>query len=187
MFVDKRSLSGDIGRSGATGRTKLVYLYGREVMNKYPFIFSDKPYYRIRRHLVFWTFWWLFQGFLYAFTPSTISVNYMAKIPYSMVESIIYLIAHMFLAYSLMYFVLPRYLLKGKYAMTVIWVLVLFLATAAISSLIALYVIDPLRDWLLPQTLQPSKSSAPQVFIWAYWLACVEPSPSAVWLQPSSS
>jgi uncharacterized membrane-anchored protein YhcB (DUF1043 family) len=152
-----------LGGAGSRALNAGVSL-GGEVMNKYPFIFSDKPYYRIRRHLVFWTFWWLFQGFLYAFTPSTIRVDYMAKIPYSMVESIIYLIAHMFLAYSLMYFVLPRYLLKGKYFATVVWVLLMFLATAAISSVIALYVIDPLRDWLLPQTLQPSKRFRPAGF-----------------------
>lgn len=133
-------------------------------MNKYPFIFSDERRFRIRRHAAFWTFWWLFQGFLYAFTPVPFSISYLAKVPYSMVESAIYLWAHMFLAYSLMYFVLPRYLLQGKYLATGIWVLVLFLATASISALLALYLVDPIRDSVLPPELQPYKRLRPHTF-----------------------
>lgn len=133
-------------------------------MNKYPFIFSDVRRYRIRRHLAFWTFWWLFQGFLYAFTPAPINVSYLDRIPYSMVESSIYLLAHIFLAYSLMYFVLPRYLLKNKYAVTGIWVLILFFATAAISTLIAMYIVDPIRDSILSEELQPVKRFRPHSF-----------------------
>lgn len=133
-------------------------------MNKYPFIFSNARRYRIVRHAAFWTFWWLFQGFLYAFTPAPAGVSYLARIPYSMVESAIYLVAHIFLAYSLMYFVLPRYLLQNKYVATGIWVLVLFLATAAISSLISRHVVDPLRDSILPESLQPSKRFRPHSF-----------------------
>lgn len=133
-------------------------------MNKYPFIFSDERRYRIWRHVAFWTFWWVFQGFLYAFTPAPVNISYAARIPYSMVESIIYLPAHMFLAYSLMYFVLPRYLLKNRYAATGAWVLTLFFLTGALSASISIYVVDPVRDALLPQDLQPSKRFRPHSF-----------------------
>lgn len=133
-------------------------------MNKYPFIFSDAPWYRIRRHLAFWTFWGLFQGFLYAFTPAPVNVSYLDRLPYTMVESAIYLFAHIFLAYSLMYFVLPRYLLKGKYVATGIWVLILFFATAAFSTCIALYIIDPIRDSILAPQLPSAKRPRPPSF-----------------------
>jgi hypothetical protein len=120
-------------------------------MNKSPFIFSDAPWYRIQRHLAFWTFWWLFQGFLYAFTPVPVKVAYIDRIPLSMLESLIFLSAHIFLAYSLMYFVLPRYLLKNKYLATGIWVIVLFFATAALSALISMYIVEPVRNWIVPE------------------------------------
>lgn len=120
-------------------------------MNKYPFIFSDAPRYRIGRHLAFWTFWWLFQGFLYAFTPVPVKASYIDRIPISMLESSIFLLAHLFLAYSLMYFVLPRYLLKNKYLATGIWVIVLFFATAALSALISMYIVEPVRNWIVPE------------------------------------
>ncbi|WP_276479443.1 sensor histidine kinase [Paraflavitalea pollutisoli] len=128
-------------------------------MNKYPFIFSDQPQYRIQRHLYFWAFWWIFQAVLYSFTPLPASLGpafaVWERLPYSLVESAIYLIAHMFLAYSLMYFVLPRLLLKNRYLATGIWVFILFIATGALSSVLSLVIVDPVRNFVLPAYLQP--------------------------------
>jgi hypothetical protein len=119
-------------------------------MNKYPFIFSNEPRYRIRRHLLFWLFWWLFQGFLYAFTPARFGLTYAQRLPVSLVESAVFLLAHIFLSYTLMYFVLPRYLLKNRYLLTGFWVLVAFLATAAISSLLSMFVLGPVLRFIFP-------------------------------------
>lgn len=120
-------------------------------MNKYPFIFSNELRYRIQRHLFFWFFWWLFQGFLYAFTPGRFGLTYAQRIPISMIESAIFLLAHIFLSYTLMYFVLPRYLLKNKYLLTGFWTLVAFFATAALSAVLAIYVVSPTIRWVFPQ------------------------------------
>jgi sensor histidine kinase YesM len=135
-------------------------------MNKYPFIFSDVLRYRIQRHAAFWTFWWLFQGFLYAFTPAPASVTltYIQRIPLSMVESLLFLFAHIFLSYSLMYFVIPRYLLKNKYLLTGIWVLVLFFATAGLSALIAIQVVGPITNALFSSLLTGQRRSIPTSF-----------------------
>jgi len=69
-----------------------------------------------------------------------------------MLEAFIYLIPHIFLAYSLMYFVIPRYLLKQRYLATTLWVVVIFLLTGLISALLSLTVIEEIRlvmmgDW----------------------------------------
>ena len=122
-------------------------------MQSNAFIFSRRPKYRIARHAAFWTFWWLFQGFLYAFTYTGHSATYLQTLPYSMLDSLLFLTDHIFLAYTLMYFVLPLYLLKNKYFATVIWVIILFLATASMASFIALHVVDPVNDWLLGRTI----------------------------------
>lgn len=119
-------------------------------MNKYPFIFSNEPRYRIRRHLAFWLFWWLFQGVLYAFTPARFGLTYLQRLPVSLVESAVFLLAHIFLSYTLMYFVLPRYLLKNRYLLTGFWVLVAFLVTAAISSLLSMFVLGPVLRFIFP-------------------------------------
>jgi len=51
----------------------------------------------------------------------------------------------MFLAYSLIYFVIPRFLLKQKYWRTAAWTIGFFLLTAFLSTLLNIFVIDPLR------------------------------------------
>lgn len=63
----------------------------------------------------------------------------------AILESFIYLIPHMFLAYSFMYVVIPRFLLKAKYMEAALAVLGLFVVTGVISSAISLYVLPSLR------------------------------------------
>jgi sensor histidine kinase YesM len=114
-------------------------------MEKYPFIFSDDWKYRVRRHLAFWAFWWIFQGFLYSFIASYNAFAYLKRLPFSMLESLIFMGGHIFLAYSLMYFVIPRFLLKQKYWQTAILTITCFLLTAIISASLGIFVIDNIR------------------------------------------
>ncbi len=124
-------------------------------MEKYPFIFSDQLHYRLRRHFTFWFSWWTFSSFLYAFSANALKMSYLERFPISCVEAFIYLLPHMFLSYSLMYFIIPRYLLKGKYIQTVIGTLSLFVATGAISSLISVYVLSYFRFLILGNVYVP--------------------------------
>lgn len=116
-----------------------------ENMQQHPFIFSDEKRYRIRRHLAFWIFWWLFQAFLYSFIASNNISEWAIRLQMSVIESLIFLTAHIFLAYSLMYFVIPRYLLRQRYWLTIGITTVLFTMTAGISVLLSVTIIDPLR------------------------------------------
>jgi sensor histidine kinase YesM len=113
-------------------------------MEQYPFIFSNQLKYRIARHAAFWGFWVLSQGLLYAVLPSPLGATYGKRLPYSMMVSVVYMIDHIFLAYSLMYFVIPVYVLKDRYVATGMWVLVLFLATGVLSALTERYLVNPL-------------------------------------------
>lgn len=126
-------------------------------MDKYPFIFSNERKYRIRRHLAFWLFWGLFQGFLYSFVASNSVFGYIKQLPLSVLESFIYLPAHIFLAYSLMYFVIPKYLLKQKYWYTALWTVACFLLTAFFASSIGAFIIDPIRVALIGDTYRFSE------------------------------
>ena len=114
-------------------------------MERYPFIFSDERSWRLKRHFAFWFFWWIFQGFLYSFVSFSLQISYFQRLPLSMIESFCFLIPHIFLAYSLMYWLVPRFLLKGRYTMTVIAVSFLFLATAFISAIIGVYLLHFVR------------------------------------------
>ena len=131
-------------------------------MQKYPFIFSDAWKYRIQRHATFWIFWWLFQGFLYSFLALNSGAGYFKRLPISMIESFCFMVNHMFLAYSLMYFVIPRFLLKQKYWQTAAWTFILFLLTAGISTLVGRLVVDQLRASLIedPEVLRSFRKSS---------------------------
>lgn len=114
-------------------------------MQQHPFIFSDELRYRLLRHGSFWIFWWIFQGFLYSFLPFNRASEYWQSLWISVLESFIFMISHLFLAYSLMYFVIPRFLLRQQYLVTGVWTIVLFIATAFISSFLGNYLINPIR------------------------------------------
>ena len=124
-------------------------------MEKYPFIFSNQPYYRWRRHFVFWFCWWVFSGFLYSFSAGILGISYFSRLPVSLLEALFYLIPHMFASYSLLYFVIPKLLLKGRYRATVITVLLLFLLTAVISTTIGMFVIGALRQTIFGEKTYP--------------------------------
>ena len=104
-------------------------------MKNSPFIFSDEKKYRIQRHVSFWVFWWLFMGFLYSFVPVARNVGG-SQLFLSMLDALIYMPPHMFLTYSLIYFIIPQYLVKGKYIAAACLVLAAFLITALFSNLI---------------------------------------------------
>ena len=124
-------------------------------MDKYPFIFSDKLRYRLLRHGSFWLSWWLFSSILYSFSAGALNISYLERLPVSALEAIFYLVPHMFLAYSLMYFVTPRLLLKGKYIQTVVAVIGLFLITGFISSVISVYLLKHVRSMVLGNVYIP--------------------------------
>ena len=136
------------------------------LMEQYPFIFSDLRKHRLQRHLAFWGFWWLFQAFLYSFIPlrSISSFTYWSHLPIAALESFLYLPSHIFLAYSLMYFVIPRYLIRGKYVISAIWVLILFLSAATISSIIGRNLLVPVRTFVFPYSSVLPYPNTQQVF-----------------------
>lgn len=76
-------------------------------------------------------------------------MDYLIRLPMSFVESAVFMINHMFLAYSLMYFVIPRFVLKQQYWHTAGWTLFLFYITALMSALSGIFIISPLRNIIL--------------------------------------
>jgi hypothetical protein len=119
-------------------------------MERFPFIFSNCRRFVVLRHTSFWVFWWLFQGFLYAFAPYPSTLHYIEKLPVSMLDSLVYMPAHIFLAYSLVYFVVPKYLIREKYLAAAIIVVLLFIATAVFGSSLGKFMVWPVRNSFFP-------------------------------------
>ncbi|WP_207625878.1 sensor histidine kinase [Niastella populi] len=116
---------------------------------QFPFIFSQERKYRVRRHLAFWGFWWLFQGVLYSVIGYTGKPIYSVRLLDSFAESAVYMIAHIALSFALMYFVIPRFLLKQKYWLTGMWVLICFLGAAAISTILSATIIPEIQQLIM--------------------------------------
>ena len=117
---------------------------------QHPFIFSNETKYRLQRHLSFWIFWWLFLSFLYIFVPIDNSLSVAERLPSSAVDCLLYLSSHVFLSYTLMYFVIPKYIVKSKYTLAAVWSLILIVLTATIAALITMYLVIPVNKFLLP-------------------------------------
>jgi sensor histidine kinase YesM len=116
-------------------------------MHASPFIFSNERKWRLRRHISFWVAWWLFAGFIYSVGPLPVNMAYGTNLLRSLLESMAFLPLHIFLAYSLIYFIVPRYLVKGKYVLAVIFTLVAFAITALLSMIIGITTIPVIRSW----------------------------------------
>lgn len=136
-------------------------------MKQYPFIFSDEPKYRIKRHLLFWLSWAVFFGFLYSFAPVNRYNSYWVNLPASLMESMVYMISHMFLSYALMYFVIPNYLIKHRYWLTAVWVIVVFILAALLSVLLSFTIIPSIRNNLVVVFNGVSSRSIPNSFFYA--------------------
>jgi len=59
----------------------------------------------------------------------------------------------MFFSYSLMYFIIPRFIVRSKYVQASLWTALVMVATAALSALITLYILTPVKQFILPDHL----------------------------------
>lgn len=109
------------------------------------FIFSDEKKYRLRRHIAFWVFWWLFFAILYSYTAKVSLLPNFKRLPVAMTDSLFFLVSHIFLAYSLMYYIIPKFIFRGKYIKAGFFVLFLFFLTACISAVIGTYILPSVR------------------------------------------
>ncbi len=125
-------------------------------MKQLSFVFSNRPKWLLIRHFSFWLCWYVFQVYLYSFTPSPVlnKLSFWARIQINAGESFFYLIPNIFLAYMLMYVVIPKMVLPAKYFLTFITVLFLLFITGGISALVSLTVIEYMRQAYL--TRHPS-------------------------------
>lgn len=103
---------------------------------------SDQRGYRVARHVLFWFCCWLFQAILYGvyYPPGYRFVSY--------AESFFFLPQHIFLSYSIIYIVVPKFILKEKYWAGFLSVILLIIITAFLSPLSNILFIGPFRSWI---------------------------------------
>ncbi|GAB3906191.1 hypothetical protein GCM10028803_38170 [Larkinella knui] len=120
------------------------------------FIFSNHLRYRLARHGLFWGVVWLYFTVLYGVFPIMDFLHrgygetmaFLIGFLSSGVDAIIFMPAHMILAYGIIYVLFPRYLDQGQYWKIVVGVVVFSVLSAFASSALSAWVVTPLHNWL---------------------------------------
>ncbi|MFC5409629.1 sensor histidine kinase [Larkinella bovis] len=120
------------------------------------FIFSNYPQYRLARHGLFWGVVWLYFTVLYGVFPvkDFLSRGYSEAAAFFMglfssgMSALIFMPAHMTLAYGIIYVLFPRYLDRGHYWKIVVGVLFFSFLSACVSALLSAWVVTPLHTWI---------------------------------------
>ena len=118
-------------------------------------VFSDVPKYRIRRHLLFWgcvTFYLFLSKFL---NPAKLLATggHLDNPFTSYAETLLIFMSQVVLVYPLLYFILPRYLFRGKYIKAALWILALLILAISVSAVFMIYIPWYRKgDWSLSQS-----------------------------------
>jgi sensor histidine kinase YesM len=112
-----------------------------------PFLYSNHPRWRVLRHLSFWFIWFIFQLFLYSFSPSPAlrDHTFLHRVMITLPETSIFMIPSLFLAYVLMYLVIPKLVLPGRYLLATVVSVAVIVITAGLSAVLSIFVVDKLR------------------------------------------
>lgn len=123
-------------------------------MTLYPFVFSNNPRYRVTRHVLFWCLWILYYTVEATIARST-SYSLSTRFFSSLTEVTFSTPLDIAFCYSIIYFLLPRFLFRGQFLMLAVgWLL----SSLAIFFIYAVYnqTVGPIirEDWfgLAPRT-----------------------------------
>lgn len=82
------------------------------------FIFSDKRSDRIKQHLLFWGLWYPYMALTHAASPFGLKeMSYFRNPAYTLTECFFIILAQVPFTYGILYFVLPKFILKKKYVL----------------------------------------------------------------------
>ena len=110
-----------------------------DVSKHHRFIFSSK--YRIWRHVVFWFAFTLLTALIYVASSQDLSLRR------QLILGFVWLPVRILYCYPLMYWLLPKYLLKGKYVQFCAMVLLWFVAGWFINYLFRIYFFIPFQEY----------------------------------------
>jgi sensor histidine kinase YesM len=105
------------------------------------FIFSDDRKYRVMRHLLFWFFWILYIGMSRFLSANTYKrVGHLDNPLIVFIESFFLVLPHVVLVYPVLYFILPRYIIAGKYFRASLWVILFLILTTAAATVLFIFI-----------------------------------------------
>ncbi|GAB3168195.1 histidine kinase [Telluribacter humicola] len=106
-------------------------------------IFSNQRKYVLTRHGLFWLCWLLF--FTYIYAQKFVIIDPVLAYVSSFWEAFIYMPIHIGMGYTLIYIIIPKYLLQSRYLQAVLLIVVSILVAAIVSHFFTLWFVAPLR------------------------------------------
>ncbi len=113
----------------------------------YSFVYSNNMKYRLFRHIAFWIAWITYFITLYALRPGTSHIGFRSFLFYTIFETLITISIDIVFCYSVMYFLVPKYLIKGKYILFFLLLVIFILLDTSVSNLYYYIFINPLREY----------------------------------------
>jgi len=118
-------------------------------MNIKNFIFSEKRSDRLKRHILYCSCYWAHFTFLHNVYSGVPKISYFRNIPYATLEAFSLFLPQIFFTYALLSFVLPRYLLKNKYLLSFVWIVLLLMISSVLVYTMLSYVNEPIMEAVL--------------------------------------
>ena len=106
-------------------------------MTSYEFLFSEKKIHRIARHGLFWLIFSIHVFLFRYYVPDLKYLTYGSTYLIRLQNLLLFLPVSVFYAYFAIYFLLPRYILKGRYGWLIIIVLLLSILLLLFSYLVS--------------------------------------------------
>jgi hypothetical protein len=120
-------------------------------MNIKNFIFSEKKSDRIKRHLLYWSCYGAYFTFFHIAGSGVAKTSQFRNIPYSTLEAFSLYLPQVFFTYALISFVLPKYLLKSKYILSVLWITLFLLMEAVLNYIMLTWINTPVMEAIMPE------------------------------------
>ncbi|MCH6236184.1 sensor histidine kinase [Cognataquiflexum rubidum] len=125
-------------------------------MNIQEFIFSEKRNDRIKQHLLFWGIWYPYITLTHAASPFGYpEMAYFRNPVYTFTESFFVVLAQVPLTYGMLYFVLPKFILRKKYLQGLFVIIAFWFAGGIFNLYLMGQVFPPLLAYLLPTEYLP--------------------------------
>lgn len=125
-------------------------------MNIPELIFSEKRNDRIKQHLLFWGAWYVYFAFTHAAFPfGDPEMSYFKNPVYTFTESFLIVMALAPMTYGMLYFVLPKFILRKKYLLAIFFIIAFWFAGGILNLFLMAKVFPPLLAFLLPSEYLP--------------------------------
>lgn len=131
-------------------------------MNLQDFIFSQKKSDRIKQHLLFWGIWYPYITMTHAAAPMGYpEMNFFRNPIYTFSESFFVVFAQAPTVYLMLYVVFPKLILRRKYLLGLISIIMLWFVCGAINLVLQGSIMQPFLEIVLPPENIPKSQRDP--------------------------